>query len=269
MTTNITVTNLKGGVGKTTTAGLMALFLTEHRKDPVVLIDMDPQCGSTSLFLGAHDPHQLSIKDALVAALEGVEPFEIMQDALINVPGKSNLFLIPSDKRLTDLGSGIPANLLLNVIQSAELSDETTVIIDTGTAQGVVSMGICAADMVLIPMTLSKQTIKPTMNTLSLTTQFHKPLLGILPTVCGEAKWESKYLDYWQTTLDETPRLKHLSGVILPRMPYSKFLIRGAWAKMPFPENFEPIFDVIYTRAFGKNTLPTLRILKTLEVSNG
>jgi len=269
MTINITVTNLKGGVGKTTTSGLLALFLTEHRKDPVLLIDVDPQCGSTSLFLGGKDTHPLTIKDALVAAMEGDDTSEIMRDSLINVPGKPNLFVIPSDKRLTDMISGVPADLLLNVIQSAEFSDETIVIIDTGTAQGMVGMGICAADMVLVPMTMSKQTVKPTMNTLTMTARFHKPLLGILPTVSGEAQWENKILDFWQSTLNESAGLKPLGGVILPRVPFSKSLIRGAWAKMPFPENLESVFDAIYTRAFGASALPALPIVETLEVING
>lgn len=269
MTINITVTSLKGGVGKTTTSGLLALFLLEHRTDPVVLIDVDPQCGSTTLFLGGNNTYPLTIKDSLIAAMEGDSTSHIMRDSLVNVPGRNNFFVIPSDKRLTDMISGIPADILLNVIESAGFSDGTTVIIDTGTAQGMVGMGICAADMVLVPMTMSKQTIKPTMNTLNMTSRFHKPLLGIIPTASGEAQWETKLLDFWQNSLDESPLLKPLGGVILPRIPLSKALIRGAWAKMPFPSHLEHVFDAIYARVFGKSALPALPITEALEVVNG
>ena len=268
MTKNLTVTNLKGGVGKTTTSGLMSLYFTEHRADPVVLIDLDPQCGSTSLFLGG-DSQKLTIKDALVCAMDGDDTYEVMRNALVNVPGRPNLFVIPSDKRLTDMISGIPADLLLSVIQSAQLSDETTVIIDTGTAQGMVGMGICAADMVLIPMMMSKQTVKPTMNTLTMTARFHKPILGLLPVGSGEAQWEKDILDQWQITLDQSPDTKPLGGVVLPRVPYSKSLIRGAWASATFPESLVPVFDVIYTRVFGRSALPVRATVESLEVING
>jgi len=268
MTTNVTVTNLKGGVGKTTTAGLMALYISEHQVGPVVLIDLDPQCGSTSLFLGK-DTQTPTINNVLVAAMEWEDTSGVMRDAVVNVPGKPKLFVIPSDKRLTDMISDTPADLLLGVIQSARFSDETTDIINTGTAQGMVVMGICAAGMVLILMMMSKQTVKPTMNTLTMTARFHKPILGLLPMESGEAQWENKILNFWQTTLDESAGLKSLGGVILPRVPYSKSLIRGAWAKMPFPESIEFVFDVIYTRVFGGSALPALPIEKVLEVLNG
>lgn len=268
MIKNITITNLKGGVGKTTTAGLISLYFTEHRTDPVVLIDLDPQCGSTSLFLG-RDTQKITIKDALVCAMEGEETYEVMRNALVNVPGKSNLFIIPSDKRLTDMISGIPADLLLSAIQSAQFSDETTIIIDTGTAQGMVGMGICAADTVLIPMMMSKQTVKPTMNTLTMTARFHKPILGLLPVASGETQWEKVILEQWQNTLDQSPDTKLLGGVVLPRVPYSKSLIRGAWAKAPFPESLESVFDVIYSRVFGRSVLPVRSNIEVMEVENG
>ena len=268
MTTNVTVTNLKGGVGKTTASGLLALFLTEHRTDPVVLIDVDPQCGSTSLFLGK-DAQTLTIKDALVAAMEWDDTTGIIRDALVNVPGKPNMFVIPSDKRLADMISGIPADILLGVIQSVGFSDETTVIIDTGTSQEMVGMGICAADMVLIPMMMSKQTVKPTMNTLNLAARFHKPILGLLPMGSGEAQWENKILKHWQSTLDTSAALKPLGGVILPHLPFSKTLIRGAWAKLPFPVNLAPVFDVICARAFGRSTSLSHSIPECVEVLNG
>ncbi len=43
MTINITVTNLTGGVGKTTIAGLLAHYFSKNYSGPIVMIDMDPQ----------------------------------------------------------------------------------------------------------------------------------------------------------------------------------------------------------------------------------
>jgi len=264
MSKNVTVTNLKGGTGKTTASGLMALYFIEHQTGPVVVIDVDPQCGSTSLFLRGVT-FKSTIKDTLVCAMEGDETAEIVRGPLVNVPGKPNLFVIPSDKRLTDMISGIPADLLLTVIQSARFSDETTVIIDTGTAQGMVGMGICAADMVLIPMMRSKQTIKPTTNTLQMIARFKKPILGLLPVAIGEAQWETSMLEKWQAMLDESADLKNLGGIVLPRLSYSKSLIRGAWTSLPFPQNFTPFFDAIFARVYGQSALPIPVAVEELE----
>jgi len=268
MTINISITNLKGGVGKTTTSGLLAKYLTEIQNRPVILIDLDPQCGTTSLFIG-RDSRTSSIKDALVATMEGDDAGEIMRSALVNVPGYQNFFVIPSDKRLTDMISGIPADLLQWSIMAAGFSDDTVVIVDTGTAQGMVGLGICAANQVLVPMMMSKQTVKPTMNTLTMLARFRKPILGVLPVGSGEAQWEQTVLDKYQNTLDTAPDLKPLGGVVLPRIPYSKTLIRGAWASNPFPVNLIPVFDLIYERIFGRSELPVSQIPHPAEVIDG
>ena len=44
---NLVISNVKGGVGKTTTAVYLAAVAARHGRDPVVLVDADPQ-GSTA-----------------------------------------------------------------------------------------------------------------------------------------------------------------------------------------------------------------------------
>ena len=43
MSTNIVLTNQKGGVGKTTTTSAIACSLVERRNTKVLAIDLDPQ----------------------------------------------------------------------------------------------------------------------------------------------------------------------------------------------------------------------------------
>jgi len=55
-------------------------------------------------------------------------------------------------------------------LESAPFPENTVLIIDTGTHPTLVEMGIVAADVVLIPVMLSQQTAKPTINTLKVLT---------------------------------------------------------------------------------------------------
>ena len=53
MTHIVTMYNNKGGVSKTTTVFNLGAVLAEHHK--VLLVDCDPQCNATELFLASTD----------------------------------------------------------------------------------------------------------------------------------------------------------------------------------------------------------------------
>lgn len=87
--------NLKGGVGKTTTAIHMALMLAKHHKARVLLVDCDAQCNLTQFF-GA-DPSQGNTAGLLLAGTEFYAIGCIQQTAFQGVD------IIPADDRLMEL----------------------------------------------------------------------------------------------------------------------------------------------------------------------
>ncbi len=110
--------NHKGGVSKTTTTFHIAWKLTQHNKN-VLLVDGDPQCNLTGMFLGEKfDEYyendltkNLNIKDAVSMAFAG-RPQPI---AAIECPShikNENLFIIPGHMNLSEYDSSL--SLALN-----------------------------------------------------------------------------------------------------------------------------------------------------------
>jgi chromosome partitioning protein len=145
----ITVTNQKGGVGKTTTAINLAaaLAMAEQR---VLLVDLDPQANLTS-GLGLKGQSAVTIYDALTSETADVE-------APIVPTRIGGLSLIPADRQLT--GAEVELVSLPNRehrLQQllAPVRDSFDVIfIDTPPSLGLLTLNaLVAADAVLIPLT--------------------------------------------------------------------------------------------------------------------
>jgi chromosome partitioning protein len=144
----ITVTNNKGGVGKTTTVVNLAagLGLTGRR---VLVIDADPQANTTFALLGAAEP-PLTLYDSLVtntAPLARVVMPTTHSQGVALVPGHINLSA--ADITL----AGVPGRERLLWRRLKGISGYDYVLIDTPPSLGVLTVNsLTAAGEVIIPV---------------------------------------------------------------------------------------------------------------------
>jgi cellulose biosynthesis protein BcsQ len=242
---------MKGGTGKTTITGLMASYLTQFYKKRVIIVDIDPQGGSTTLFLGGEARTTIdgkagpTIFTVLETMREGGDTRQMVQKALIRSKYNENVFILPADYRVTSLLSmGESPDILKYALEEASFSDDLIVMIDTGTAPFLVSMAISASsDKIFVPLMLSMQNRKPTADTIQLVLRQHKQLAGIVPVGIGNAKWEEATMESWNDSLKNNPMLANAK--ILSGIPYSKTLVRSEWVDQVFPDRLTPVFAEI------------------------
>jgi chromosome partitioning protein len=149
----ITVSNQKGGVGKTTTTVNLASALA-RRGARVLVIDLDPQ-GNASTALGVpHRPEVTSVYDVLLGDSS-------IEDALQPTTDHENLFCVPSTINLAgaeiELVSLVAREQRLRTALQAFLAEpENTyhyVFIDCPPSLGLLTVNaFVAADEVLIPI---------------------------------------------------------------------------------------------------------------------
>ncbi len=145
----LTITNQKGGVGKTTTAiNLSAALASKGLR--TLLVDLDPQSNSSMSFLDVHSLER-TVFDALVT--EEVALAEVIRPA-DKVP---NLFIAPSSIALAKLEAkllgDIDSHFRLKDALAPILADYDFVLLDTPPTLGIITVNaLVAATHVLIPI---------------------------------------------------------------------------------------------------------------------
>ena len=140
----ITITNQKGGAGKSTLTLLLAETLKQHGS--VLCVDCDPQGGITNLL------------DAPGGGL-----FELLTGGEFKPVTVRGLDLLTADHKLDKIAYTLPPYDLRDGINF----DYDFILFDTPpTVQGISRAAAIAADKIIIPADISKTTIQPTLYTL-------------------------------------------------------------------------------------------------------
>lgn len=235
----VTTTSMKGGVGKTTIALLLARYLADFHDRRSLIVDLDPQGGISSVLLGSH-PAGPTIADAMTMESKGIPATDLMHSAIRRSRIHPHFSVIPGNAKLASLArDGLHPNALGIALGSISLPPDTAVIVDTGTIPALVAQGIDATKMAVIPVMLSQQSARPTINTLKLALALGCESGALLPVGIGDTQWEAREQSRWATKVRESKAIQEMGYRVLPGLPYSRTLMRGRWLKGKFPQHLE------------------------------
>ena len=167
MRTILTITNQKGGVGKTTTAlNLASALEAEHKR--VLLIDNDPQGNLTASMGFTPAEQKYTLANLLLAAIDYPEDLELhLPRCILHTDSKPDL--IPANRRLSDAAarlqvmqlsqysaandSGRCAEQMLAQVLAPLREDYDYIIIDCGLKQELLTVNaLSASDSCIIPV---------------------------------------------------------------------------------------------------------------------
>jgi MinD-like ATPase involved in chromosome partitioning or flagellar assembly len=254
----ITFTSRKGGVGKTACTGLMARYYAEVEGKNVVVIDLDARGGVTSLLtdvnLGGDD---LSISEVIQAAGSQSNFQDIFNQAIFDTGLSKNqnwrdnggrVFLLPSKLNLDTVLANNHFSLLRSVIREIPIPDDMLVLIDTGSSSESVLAGVGAADVVFVPLIMSRQDIPPVFETLRTIIlmqrerEHNRPAMGgFIINQPGDTQWEEEYIKQYTVTLDEYRKESNLrcaSEDLFFFLQASRLIRRGAYLEWTLRKDF-------------------------------
>ena len=154
--------------------------------------------------------------------------------------------LLPAKPALDSVLLDKDPSLLKTLLHDLDLTDEYVILIDTGPDGECVVMGTTAADVVFIPMLLSRQDVHPTVETLR--TVFNKQkengsavLGGFVVNQTGETKWEQDYIDRYIQLLDQFQNKSKLMGAtesLFIKLSQSRIIRKGVFLDCSFREDY-------------------------------
>lgn len=233
-----TITNQKGGVGKTTTTVTLGGLLSQ-RGYKTLLIDMDPQGSLTTYF--KHDPD--TIRDGVYALFNDQDNQTVAKiKGLIRTTEFDQLSLLPASTAMStldrQLGTRDGMGLVLFRALEQISSDYEYVLIDCPPALGVLMINaIAAADRILIPVQtefLALKGLERMVRTISMVLRAHnKPLpYLIVPTMFDRRtrasidtleNLQENYNEYlWDSVIPVDTRFREASSKGLPLSIMSK-----------------------------------------------
>lgn len=201
----LTVTNQKGGVGKTTTAAALASGAKLLLGKRVLAVDLDPQC-NLSLALGGDLSQELpNVRDALDRRLAVRECVQALAQCDL-LP--STLGLAGADRRYTDMG----ATFRLREALESVSDDYDLVVIDTPPTLGVLTlMALTASDGTLIPLNtdaFSIQAVGQLLETVETVRKYSNPALSVIGYAItrydGRSRASKDYRDAIADVADKT-----------------------------------------------------------------
>ena len=191
----VSISNIKGGVGKTTTAAVLAAGLVE-KGYRVLLIDSDPQTNLTMCFLQEQTDELSSLYD-IYGDGESIDD--------VKVPVRDNMDLVIGDFELCNADMQFTKAGRLKMLKKAIKSIGTEydfIVIDTPPNLGILSLNaFIASNYVLVPMTVDSfslkgvRLLKETLGDVKDETEKELPVAGILLTRYNSRTNVSKLLE--------------------------------------------------------------------------
>lgn len=185
MATVISVTNQKGGVGKTTTAVNLAFYLAKNGKK-TLLIDLDPQGNATSGF-------GINKGELIYTSSEVMTGVSTLESATLPTEYK-NLFIVPTVPALANTEAELAqAERRFSRLKTAVLADQQSfdyIIIDNPPSLSLLTInGLIASNFILLPVQTEFYALEglgQLLETVKLIRKGMNPtldIIGVLPTM--------------------------------------------------------------------------------------